>query len=119
MSKKKYYTITISQDINGASSFTKTINCPFVPKIVNVKNAIYANDGTEDGVSGIRSNIISTMNADTCICFIVDDTFSNNEMTFPVNKPINGQFEFKVVDQAGGQDTTRNGDLFMNLEFVG
>jgi hypothetical protein len=111
----KTYITTISQDLAGTSSFRKSIYCPFVPKSVIIKNSMYENDGTEAGVSGIRSNLVS---GNEVICYIDDGVYTHSNIEFPLKKPVNGQFDFECVDTTGALEN-RDGDLFITLEIRG
>lgn len=106
------YIVTIASDLAGNSAFTKEIYCPFVPDTVIVKNAMYNNDGTEVGVSGLRSNLIRN----EILCYLCDSTYCHKEIEYDLYHEVRGLYLFECVDQTGSLEA-RAGDIFVTLEF--
>ncbi len=109
------HTITISANLGGGSSFTKNIYVPFVPDSMSVKSVVYAHDGTENGVSGIRCNEL----VPNQILGMINDgggSIIHAPVTFDIHHAVAGQYTLELLDVVGALEN-RAGDLFLTFEF--
>ena len=99
---------------NGGKDFSRTINIPFIPDEVIARNIAYTNDGTESGVSYVWTNLVD----DNYLGSVMDGASISPQQIFTLNKPISGNYQFKILGVDGDFDETAEGDLFISLEFV-
>ena len=108
--------INVFKDLNGTGgSFDITINIDFIPDMMIVKTIQYDNKiADEFGLTSVYTNIVNNQ-----IASFVETTTSNPDTRFLIyNKPIRGTYNFKILDSTGLVNAGRQGDLFMQLEFV-
>jgi len=106
----------LSSFINTNSSFTQFISIPFNPSIMKMNYSYYFDNDAEAGVSLVRCfGLIEDPQA--ILCPLKDgQVFRKSE--FRISKPVNGNYTFDIVTLAGFADTTRTGDLVVDLEFI-
>lgn len=108
--------INVFQNLNGVGgSFDLSINIDFIPDMMIVKTIQYDNKLADElGLTSIYTNIINNQ-----IASFIESTTSNPNTRFLIyNKPIRGTYNFKILDSTGLVNAGRQGDLFMQLEFV-
>ncbi len=108
--------INIYKTLNGINgNFNYLINTvPFIPDSVIVKCVVYNyGAGAENTTSLIYSNIV-----DDYITSFFNGIFLCQQTEFILQKHINGQYNFKIFNFDGTIKTDRQGDLFIQLEFV-
>jgi hypothetical protein len=107
----------VSQDINGASSFTQTINIPFQPDRMVMHYSVYYNDGTETLVSLIRCPDL-VRSSDSILTTIIDNGIKIGSSEFQMGFKIAQTITFQVLNISKALDTTRQGYLVIDLEFI-
>ena len=107
--------IVIHQDLNGISSFSKSIKLEFIPKIMRVKNVSYVTAAAETNMCALRSNTLNEK-----ICCFYDGVAQSTTLEFKLNDiSFQGDHEFALLNE---DDALRNdmvGILVVFLEFLG
>lgn len=113
MSKTEF----ILQDLTGISSFSKNIYINFpVRKLDCTIN--YAHDNTEDGVSAVRCQQLSTSSNGIINVFQdVSSVSATIPFQFETPRMFNGAFTFEILTDTLALDATRNGKLVIILSF--
>lgn len=119
MNEPSIYHVFINQDVANASSFTKTINCPFTPSKVKVNYIAYYNGATETGISFISSsNLIKNDEKSIIGAFSDNATPIVLGSEFSLGYPVRGSYIFQLLDISLALDTSRGGSICIDLEFV-
>ena len=108
--------VYIGVQLDATGKFTKTINCPFTPDEVKVKQL------TANGAGAVRAYQVQcpTLTSDwkVPLCSFVEPATVFIGMTFTLGKSIDGSHEFSVVDTTGEVDTAIADEyLSIHLEF--
>jgi hypothetical protein len=96
---------------NRLTSFSETINVPFIPTHIKVSNIYY--DATPADVAShvLSSNLITSL--DNRIAVIHDGLAMAEPVVFTNTNPINGQYQFTIDN--GGLDA---GVFSMTISFM-
>jgi hypothetical protein len=112
------YSVVIRQVLDATGIFNKTIYIPFTPDEVKTKQIAYINAGA-GGTDAFSLNCDGlVLQQDSNLGFFMDPVVSFSGITYPLNRPVNGSYPFRVIGADGNPTITQNGGrLQVHLEF--
>jgi hypothetical protein len=98
----------------GIDTISNIINLIFIPDVVNIKLIQYTTPaGPENAIRLLYFDMVNDY-----IGPFYQNVIPNNNVTFILQKPINGNYNFYIRDINGITDATAAGQLVIQLEFV-
>ena len=117
--RRQRYPVVISQVLDATGTFNVTINLPWTPDELKIKEVAFCSTGGQQMAGVWRINCDSlTMLGSNNLGTLVDPTRAFSGVIYEVGKPINGSHTFRVLTAAGIPAVTlNNAELIMHLEF--
>lgn len=105
--------VFIKHDCNVSNNWYENINVNFIADEMKVKQIIYQNDGTEDGLLYVNCDI----SPNCSLGAVYDGSTVNPDISYNLSRRLNGSFGFSIHNIDGSLSALA-GELFICLEFI-
>ena len=109
------YHVAFLQVLDATGTFSKTINVPFIPDEMKVKQISFSGPG---GVGAWSLQCDSLAGAgNSSLGFFTDPCISFTGLTFTIGRNIDGLHQFRIMDPSGVATGLAAMWLYVHLEF--